>query len=86
MFSKIIASFLILAPLPLVYIIAGMSFAYKGPLTAVYVAAALALAGFCVWTVYRIFIGAIGPWSLVTWIFLAVDLGLLVMTMIPRKI
>jgi hypothetical protein len=83
MLSKIISSLLILAPLGLIYAIAAMSFEYKGPLTAVYIAVALTIAGFCLWSVTRILHGTLASWSFVTWIFLAIDLGLLVLTTIP---
>jgi hypothetical protein len=75
-----------LAPLPLVYVGAAMSFAYKGPLTVVYVTAALAIAGFCIWRAINIFRGTIAPWSPITWIFLALELFMLVKTMIPPPV
>lgn len=83
MFSKILASFVFLIPIGFLFSIGYMAIAYRGPVTILYFVGVAGVVALCAWPVVKIVRGTLAPWSVLTWIFVVIDLCLGFLTLVP---
>ena len=83
MLLKLAAYIVFIVPIIFISSMVSTVLGYKGPIVLLYVIGALGLSALCLWPVFNIFRGTSSPWSVTTWIFLAIDICLGLVTIAP---